>query len=256
MCEVIVNYSKIGESSVQGDLELSEDALTVVGADSGAAVLDDCFKPLLVVAATAVLVGPPYRSASFCLAEPIFTSVEEGSLLVIHELELCQSLLKEVKADVVHLDMSLGGLNLEELSAVQLSRMRISSRARRQVLRVLPKLRKLASDIRRVHGIQVLAIGKDSIPVRIAELMSGAHAVLYSAERAVKEAKKLRLGLPAKCQLTTFGSGVELHSVEPTEHDIVGRARDEKGVMEKIMFSEMLNPRARGFRVLEITPKV
>ncbi len=228
----------------------------MVAADSGAAVLDDYFKPLLVVAATAILVDPPYRRASFCLAEPIFSKVEEGPLLVIHELELCRNLLKEMKADVVHLDMSLGGLSLEELSAVRLSRMRISGRARRQVLKILPRIRKIASDIRRVHDIDVLAIGKDSIPVRIAELTSGAHAVLYSAERAVKEAKRLRLGLPAKCQLNSFSGGVELHSLEPAEHDVVGYAKDNNKVMEKVVFSEMLNPRARGFRVLEINPKV
>lgn len=228
----------------------------MVAADSGAAVLDDCFKPLLVVAATAVLVDPPYRRASFCLAEPIFSKVEEGALLVIHELELCQTLLKEVKADVVHLDMSLGGLSLEELSAIQLSRMRISGKGRRQVLRILPRIRKIASDIRRIHDVEVLAIGKDSIPVRIAELTSGAHAVLYSAERAVKEAEKLRLGLPTRCQLSTFNGGVELHSLEPAEHDIVGFAKDKDSVMKKVRVSEMLNPRARGFRVLEISPKV
>ncbi len=235
---------------------MGEDALRVVAADSGAAVLDDYFKPLLVVAATAVLVDPPYRRANFCIAEPIFSKVEEGPLLVIHELELCRNLLKEMEADVVHLDMSLGGLSLEELSAVQLSRMRISGRARRQVLKILPKIRKIASDIRRVHDIEVLALGKNSIPVRIAELTSGAHAVLYSAERAVKEAKKLKLGLPVKCQLNTFSGGVELHSLEPAEHEVAGCARDENDVMEKVVFSEMLNPRARGFRVLEIDPKV
>ena len=229
--------------------------LRVVAADSGAAVLNDYFEPLLVVAATAVLVEPPYRRASSCLAEPIFSKVEEGPLLVIHELKLCQNLLKEVKAGVVHLDMSLGGLSLGELSAVQLSRMRISGKARRQVLRILPRIRKIASDIRRVHDVEVLAMGKDSIPVRIAELTSGAYAVVYSAERAVKGAEKLRLGLPAKCQLSAFDGGVELHSLEPAEHDIVGRAQDENKVMEKVMFSEMLNPRVRGFRVLEITPK-
>ncbi|MDH5779708.1 MAG: DUF4152 family protein [Candidatus Bathyarchaeota archaeon] len=235
---------------------MGEDALRVVAADSGAAVLDDYFKPLLVVAATAVLVDPPYRRASFCLAEPIFSKVEEGPFLVIHELELCRNLLKEMEADVVHLDMSLGGLSLEELSGVQLSRMRISGRARRQVLKILPKIRKIASDIRRVHDIEVLALGKNSIPVRIAELTSGAYAVLYSAERAVKEARKLKLGLPAKCQLNTFSGGVELHSLEPAEHDVAGCARDENDVMEKVVFSEMLNPRARGFRALEIDPTV
>ena len=230
--------------------------MRVVAADSGAAVLDDYFKPLLIVAATAVLVHPPYRRASFRLAEPIFSKVEEGPVLVIHELELCRNLLKEMNADVVHLDMSLGGLSLEELSAVRLSRMRISGRARRQVLKILPGIRKIASDIRRVHDIEVLAIGKDSIPVRIAELTSGAYAVLYSAERAVKEAKKLTLGLPAKCQLNTFSGGVELHSLVPAEHDVVGHAEDKNEVMKEVMFSDVLNPRARGFRALEITPKI
>lgn len=235
---------------------MEEDALRVVAADSAAAVLDDYFKPLLVVAAAAVVVDPPYRRASSCLAEPIFSKVEEGPLLVIHEFELCQRLLKEVKADVVHLDMSLGGLSLEELSAIQLSKIRISGRARRHILKILPRIRKIASDVRRVYGIETLAMGKDSVPVRIAELTAGAHAVLYSAERAVQEGEKVRLGLPAKCQLYTFSGGVQLHSLEPAEHDVAGRAKDENKVMGEIRVSEMLNPRARGFRVLEITPKV
>ncbi|NIR86511.1 DUF4152 domain-containing protein, partial [Candidatus Bathyarchaeota archaeon] len=83
--------------------------MKVVAADSGAAVLNDHFRPLLIVAAAAVLVEPPYRKVSFCLAEPIFAEVEKGYLLVVHELKLCQRVLKEVKADEVHLDMSLGG---------------------------------------------------------------------------------------------------------------------------------------------------
>jgi len=230
--------------------------LRVVSADSGAAILDDGFKPLLVVGAAAVLVDSPYRSATSILAEPIFSKVEEGPLLVIHELELCAGLLKEVKADVVHLDMSLGGLSLGELSAIQLSRMRISGKARRHVLRILPKIRKIASDIKRVHGIEVLAIGKDSIPVRIAELTCGANSVLYVAERAVKEARKQLLGLPAMCQLRAFSDGIELHSLEPAEHDVAGRAMDEKKIMKNVTVSETLNPRARGFRALEITPRL
>lgn len=198
----------------------------------------------------------PYRRANSILAEPIFSRVEDGPLLVIHELELCANLLKEVRADVVHLDMSLGGLSLEELSAIQLSQMRISGKARRHVLRILPRIRKIASDIKRVHGIEVLAIGKDSIPVRIAELTSGANAVLYVAERAVKEGREQRLGLPARCQLKAFNGGIELHSLEPAEHDIAGRAVDEKKIMKDVMVCETLNPRGRGFRALEITPRL
>lgn len=233
---------------------MGENVLRVVTADSGAAILNGHFKPLLIVAATAVLVKPPYRKASLCLSEPIFKKVEDGSLLIVHELELCQDLLKDVEADVVHLDMSLGGLSLEELSVVQLSRMRVSSKARRRVLKILPKLRKIASDIRRVYGLDVLAIGKESIPVRVAELTCGAYAVLYSAEKAVEEESRVRLGLPTKCYARVFDGGVTVHSLLPAEHDIVGYVKDEDGFLERVDFLEMLNPCARGFRVLEFIP--
>ena len=234
---------------------MGEDVLRVVTADSGAAILDAQFKPLLIVAATAVLVKPPYRKASICLSEPIFEKVEDGSFLIVHELELCQKLLKEVEADVVHLDMSLGGLSLEELSVVQLSRIRVSSRARRRVLKILPKLRMIASDVRRVYGLDVLAIGKESIPVRVAELTCGAYAVLYSAEKAVKEKRSVKLGLPVKCYARVLGNGVTVHSLLPAEHDVVGYVKDEEGVFERVEFLELLNPCARGFRVLEFIPK-
>jgi len=229
--------------------------LRVVAADSGAAVLNDRFEPLLVVGVAAVLVEPPYRKVSFCLAEPLFAKVENGYHLIVHELELCQSLLDEVEADVVHLDMSLGSMSLEELSPIQLSKMRISSMARGQVLKVLPKIRKLASNIKRVHGIEVVAIGKESVPVRIAELTSGAYAILYSAEKVVKEGSKLRLGLPTKCQAKFFDDSAVLQSLAAAEHDILGYAKDEKKILEKVQITEMLNPCARGFRLLEITPK-
>ncbi len=91
--------------------------------------------------------------------------------------------------------------------------------------------------------------------MRIAELTCGAHAVLYCAERVVKQKKALKLGLPAKCSVELVKNNVILRSLLPAEQDIVGRAEDEKKVFEKTKISEMLNPRARGFRVLEISPK-
>ena len=229
--------------------------MRIISADSGAALLDACFEPLQVVAACAVLVEPPYTRIASCLAEPIFAEVEDGHRLVIHELELCMNLLKTVKADVVHLDMSFGGLNLEELSAVTLSQLHISGRARGHLLKILPHLRRIALDIRRVYNIDVLAIGKESVPVRIAELTAGAYAVLYSAEKAVKEAKTMRLGLPAKCTIKTNEEGITVESLLPAEQDLTGYAKDEKRVLEKVQLVEMPNPCARGFRLLEITPK-
>jgi len=229
--------------------------LKIIAADSASAVLNQRFEPLQVVAASAVLIEPPYTSASFTLAEPIFAKVEKGYLLVVHELELCANLLKTVKADVVHLDMSLGSLSLEELSAVSLAQMHVSSKARKNVLEILPKIRKIALDIKRTHDIDVLAIGKESAPVRIAELTSGAHAVLYVAKKAANEATTQLLGLPASCSAKISTEGVDLKSLIPVEFDMSGHAKDDKQILEKVQISEKPNPCARGFRVLEITPK-
>ncbi|MDH5664508.1 MAG: DUF4152 family protein, partial [Candidatus Bathyarchaeota archaeon] len=121
---------------------------------------------------------------------------------------------------------------------------------------ILPKIRKIAADIKRVYGIEVLALGKESVPVRVAELTSGAHAILYSIEKAVKENTKLRLGLPVKCQPKFLDDAVVLQSLIPAEQDVVGYAKDDKGILGEVQTSEMLNPCARGFRLLEITPRI
>jgi len=83
--------------------------------------------------------------------------------VIVQEAKLCRDLLRRVKADVVHLDMSLGAVSVQELSPVELSNMRMSSRARQHILKLLPKLRKIAGDIKRAHGLEVLAIGKESV---------------------------------------------------------------------------------------------
>lgn len=223
--------------------------MRVVAADSGAALLNAFFEPMWIVATSTVLVEPPYRRPRQFLAEPVFGPVENGHALIIHELELCQKLLREVRADVVHLDLSVGGLLVEEISPAKLR-----GRARRSVLKILPKIRKLATDIKRVYSIDVLAIGKESIPVRIAELTTGAHAVLYVGKKALEENKEQTLGLPSKCCLSLAKNRVALRSLMAAEHDILGYAEDSDGVLKRTHMVEMLNPRARGFRVLKIVP--
>ena len=88
--------------------------MKVISADSAAAILDPQFKPLTLVASVSVLVEPPYREPSYRLAEPIFREVENGFDVIVHEAELCRNLLDKMKADVVHLDMSLGSVSIEE----------------------------------------------------------------------------------------------------------------------------------------------
>ena len=95
--------------------------MRVISADSAAAILDQQFKPLYFVASVSVLVNPPYREPSFRLAEPIFSEVDSGFEVIVHEAELCRSLLDKMKADVVNLDISIGDVPFEELSPVELT---------------------------------------------------------------------------------------------------------------------------------------
>jgi hypothetical protein len=218
-------------------------------------VLNEKFEPLSIVAAASVLVDSPYREADAFLAEPIFVDAQNGHEVIVHEAELCRDLIGRVGADIVHLDMSLGACPIEELSPIQLTNMRVSTRARQHLLKVLPKLRKIATEITQKHGVEVLAIGKESMPVRVAELTSGAHAILYACEKAVDDKKQVLLGLPSKCQPRLGNSGVYLYSLMAAEHDVRGHADDAKGILNKVNIAELLNPCARGFRVLRISRK-
>jgi hypothetical protein len=229
--------------------------LRIIAADSSAAILNDKFEPLSIVAAASVLVNSPYREASAFLADPIFADAANGHEVIVHEAELCRDLIGKVGADVVHLDMSLGSVPLEQLSPIEFTNMRISTKARRHLLKLLPKVRKVANEITQKHGVEVLAIGKESIPVRVAELTSGAHAILYACEKAVNEKQKVLLGLPSRCQPRLAQKEVCLYSLMPAEHDIRGRAIDNKDVLKKVNISELLNPCARGFRALRIRLK-
>jgi hypothetical protein len=226
--------------------------LRIIAADSSAAVLNEKFEPLTIVATASVLVNPPYREPSACLAEPVFADASNGHEVVIHEAELCRDLLGKVQADVVHLDMSLGAIRLEQLSPIEFTNMRISNKAKRHLLKILPRIRRTANEITQKYGIDVLAIGKESIPVRIAELTSGAHAILYACEKAIKDNKPILLGLPSKCQFRIAGKMVYLYSLMAGEHDIRGFAEDRQESLKKVNIAEMLNPVARGFRTLKI----
>ena len=228
--------------------------LKIIAADSGAAILNEEFKPTHLVASVSVLVEPPYREPSLRLAEPIFKEVDSSFEVIVHEAELCQRLLGTAKADIVHLDMTLGGVTIEDLSPVELLNLRASKAGRENILKILPRLRKVAAEIRRLHGIDMLAIGKESVPVRVAELTAGAEAILFACKRAVDEDHVVLLGLPHMCQPRVLGNRVDVDSLMAAEHDLRGFATDGEGILARVKLSETLNPTARGFRAVEITP--
>ena len=230
--------------------------LRIISADSAAAILDDQFNAVTHIAMVSVLVEPPYREPASRLAEPIFRPVEQGFDLVVHEAELCRNLLETIKADVIHLDVSLGGVSIEELSPVELLNLRASRFGRQNILKMLPRLRKVAGEIKRLFGIDVLAIGKESVPVRIAELTAGAEAILFACQEVANEKEALLLGLPLKCQPTVLNNKVYLRSLIEGEQDIRGFGIDAQGVLTKVKLIETLNPVARGFRAIKIKPKI
>jgi hypothetical protein len=228
--------------------------LRIISADSGAAVLDEQFKPVYLVASVSVLVEPPYRQPALRLAEPIFKEVDSGFEVIVHEAELCRSLVDKVKADVIHLDMTLGGVSIEELSPVELINLRASRTGRQNILKILPRLRKIAGEIKRLHDIDMLAIGKESVPVRIAELTAGAEAILFACQRAVDEGEPVLLGLPHMCQHRVLADSVDVYSLIAGEHDLRSYAVDSENILRRVKLLETLNPIARGFRALKIVP--
>jgi hypothetical protein len=230
--------------------------LKIISADSAAAILDEQFNPVCHVACVSILVEPPYREPSFRLAESLFKEVDNCFDVILHEAELCRTLLDMMTADFIHLDMTLGGVTVEELSPVELLNMRTSKNGRQNILKILPRLRKIAAEIKRVHGIDMLAIGKESIPVRIAELTAGAEAILFASQKAVNETKDIVLGLPLNCQPRYIGNYVYLQSLIQNEHDVRGFSIDKQNILKKVKLSETLNPIARGFRALKIKPLI
>jgi hypothetical protein len=149
----------------------------------------------------------------------------------------------------------LGSVTLEQLSPIEFTNMKISANAKRHLLKVLPRLRKIANEITQKWGAEVLAIGKESVPVRIAELTSGAHAILYASAKAINERQTVMLGLPSRCQPRLTENNVYLYSLMPAEHDVRGDAKDTGEVLKKVNITEILNPVARGFRALRISPR-
>lgn len=226
--------------------------MRIVAADSGSAILDESFTPQRIVAAASICTEIPYRNASTQISDLLMAAANRRDLIVT-ELKMCRKLLQKASADAVHLDMSLGGMSVSQLTMSDLQDMRISSKAKERIREVLPELRKLATEIEQKSNIEVLAIGKESLPVRIAELTVGACSAIYASSEALKRHQTILLGLPALCTIAIGDGQVTARSLQQGEHDIIGYANDSADVIQKVRINEFNNPTVRGFRVLRIT---
>jgi hypothetical protein len=64
--------------------------------------------------------------------------------------------------------MSLGGISIEK-SLVELAIYACQKIARQNILKSPPKPRKIAVKMKRLHDVEMLALGKESLLARIAE---------------------------------------------------------------------------------------
>ena len=228
--------------------------MRIIAADSGSAILDENFKPERIVTSSSIVTSVPYRTASHQISDLLMADVNRHDLPVT-ELKMCRNLLRSVSADAVHIDMTLGGVSISQLTLSDLRNIRISPKARQNIGEILPQLRKLATDIEQTHKVEVLAMGKDSLPVRIAELTAGANSVIHASTEVLKHRASLLLGLPTQCTIVLGESYVTSRSLHPGESGVVGTAIDSVGVTREVEIREFNNPTVRGFRILKIQAK-
>jgi hypothetical protein len=98
----------------------------------------------------------------------------------------------------------------------------------------------------------VLTIGKESVPVRIAELTARAETIQFACKKVAYEKEPVLLELPIMYQPRVLEDRGYLYSIIAAEHDVLGCAVDFEKVLTKVKLIETLNPCARGFRALII----
>jgi len=226
----------------------------IIAADSGTALLDKAYRPKVVLTAAAVLVEEPFTQPT----AQHFRLIEEEygkPTLLLHELQVIAELCARHSCDVIHVDASLGGAALETLSLVDILGLRITPQAKQAFRTIYPKLRKMVDRLYHQHGVSILAIGKDSVAVRIAELATAAYSVVAMATRAAAKAELLILGLPRMCTIQVQGSAVRAASLEPGEHELIASVEDRGNAVERVRLREFPNPFLRGYRILVIEPQ-
>ena len=224
--------------------------MRIVAADTGGALLDEGYNPMGLIATVAVLVEKPYRTATLSIVkyENPFEYDMSGRQALREEALLAVKLARKVKPDVVHLDSTLGGIEVRKLDDVTIDALMISERGKAVWHDLRRDLQPLATRFWEETGIEILAIGKSSVPVRIAEIYSG----LYTAKWAIDYARehgKVVVGLPRYMRVEIRPGKIYGESLDPREGGLFGEIEAET---EGIGWELYPNPLVRNFMVLEV----
>jgi len=225
--------------------------MRIVAADTGGALLREDYEVVGLIATSAVLVEKPYKTANLSVvryANP-FEYDLSGKQAIGDEIELAIDLARKVKPDVVHIDSTLGGIELRKLDEPTIEALPISDRGKDVWIELSKKYRKKIEQFWREGGIELVAIGKWSVPVRIAEIYSGIYAALWGVKRIKNGWENLLIGLPRYMTVELEENQIFGRSLDPREGDLHGKVKCE---CEGIGWELYPNPLVRRYMVLEM----
>ena len=224
--------------------------MRIVSADTGGALLTEDYEPVGLIATAAVLVEKPYRTAVLSrvrYADP-FNYDMSGKQAVRDEAFLAVELAREVKPDVVHLDSTIGGIEVRKLDEPTIDALTITDRGK-EVWRDLAKdLQPLAKKFWEETGIEIIAIGKSSVPVRIAEIYSGIYTAKWAIDYARENGKAI-VGLPRYMSVEIRPGKIHGESLDPREGGLFGEIEANT---DGIGWELYPNPLVRRYMVLEV----
>jgi len=224
--------------------------MRIVSADTGGALLTEDYEPIGLIATAAVLVEKPYRTATLSrvkYANP-FDYDMSGRQAIRDEALLAAELAKEVKPDVIHLDSTIGGIEVRKLDEPTIDALTITDRGKEVWKDLAKDLQPLAKELWEETGIEIIAIGKSSVPVRIAEIYAGLYTAKWAIEHARKEGKAI-VGLPRYMKVDIKPGKIYGESLDPREGGLFGEIEAET---EGIGWELYPNPLVRRFMVLEV----
>ena len=220
-----------------------------VAADTGGALLTEDYEPVGLIATVAVLVEKPYKTATFSMAKYAdpFNYDMSGRQAVRDEAFLAVELAREVKPDVIHLDSTIGGIEVRKLDDPTIDALTITDRGKEVWKDLAKDLQPLAKKFWEETGIEIIAIGKSSVPVRIAEIYSG----LYTAKWAIDYARengRVRVGLPRYMGVEIRPGKIYGESLDSREGGLFGEIEANT---DGIGWELYPNPLVRRYMVLE-----
>ncbi|WP_258083119.1 DUF4152 family protein [Thermococcus thermotolerans] len=224
--------------------------MRIVAADTGGALLDEGYNPIGLIATAAVLVEKPYRTATLSIvkyADP-FGYDMSGRQAVREEAFLAVELARKVKPDVIHLDSTLGGIEVRKLDEPTIEALTITDRGKEVWKDLAKDLQPLAKKFWEETGIEMIAIGKSSVPVRIAEIYSGIYTAKWAIDYARENGRAI-VGLPRYMKVEIRSGKIYGESLDPREGGLFGEIEANT---EGVGWELYPNPLVRRFMVLEV----